>query len=178
VSSSRSNDDGGFTKTSDPARWPCLVANCKHQQRSAVGERAVRDSESPGDMACSLLHIQVTGTNITIARLCSARLLPRSRHMPKRRHPQYATRACGTARSTSILPNSVGMQLQAERLEMLRSPARMIVGFVPSLSDSGARPTFRELTAMVMTSLKRVHILQDYLIQVSSKVHNRLLPSI
>jgi hypothetical protein len=22
VSSSRSNDDGGFTKTSDPARWP------------------------------------------------------------------------------------------------------------------------------------------------------------
>jgi hypothetical protein len=116
-------------------------------------------------MACSLLHIQVTGTNIMIARLCSARLLPRSRHMPKRRHPQYATRACGTARSTSILPNSMGMQLQAERLEMLRSPARMVVGFVPSLSDSGARPTFRGLTAVAMTSLKRVHVVNHFAIQ-------------
>ena len=41
---SLSNDDGGFTKTSDPARWTCLAANCKHQQRSTVEGRAMRGS--------------------------------------------------------------------------------------------------------------------------------------
>ena len=81
--------------------------------------------------------------------------MPRSRHMPKRRHTKYATRACGTARSTTILPNTQDLRFQEQCHQIQWGPARMsrddnLECYASAFRENRAREGF-----MAMTSLSR-----------------------